>query len=125
MARQALGATGVLGGYDLGKLDGLGRVGFVAALAQSRARQVLGREGGRIVGVLRERSVARLARNPFVNSGRPGGGHVIVAGRTGCLSGKCNSPLADIVQRSRTVVSVLAEVLRNQRCTHDEKSSEA
>ena len=35
------------------------------------------------------------------------------------------SPLADIVQRSRPVVPVLAEVLRNEGSTHYKECSEA
>ena len=50
---------------------------------------------------------------------------VLVAGGTGGLSRERNGPLADIVQRGRSVVTILAEVLRHQRGTQDQKCSES
>jgi len=78
-----------------------------------------------IVGVVRQRSVARFASYVRVFTGGPFFGFVIVTKNAGVLSGECDRMLPDQVERAGTVMSILSESLGDDGAADDEEDCEA
>jgi hypothetical protein len=121
MAVLAGHRAGVLGGYHLWKVPGLGRVLLVAAPAQIRHLGQFGDIGSWVTGMLRQGTVTRLARNVCVFSRSARFALILVAEQAGLLPGVGNGPLPDHLEGAWPVVAVFAEVLWNDGAADDEE----
>ncbi len=115
-------AAGVLGGGHLRKALRFGRVLLVALVAQLGDFGQFGNVRRRIVGVLRQWTVARFAGHASVFAGGAGLAFVVVTHQAGFLPGKGYGMLADQVQRARPVVPILPEGLGNDGATHNQEN---
>jgi len=115
-------AARVFGSHDLRKPFGFGRILFVAPAAQVGDFGQLRHVRGRILGVLRQRTVAGFAGDVRVFSRRARLTFVCVAHQAGVLSGEGDGMLADEIQRAWPVMPVLAEGLGNDRASDHQEN---
>ncbi len=108
----------VFGSDHLGEALGLGRVLFVAAAAEIGDVRKLRYVRGRVVGMLRLRTVTGLTSHLGVFAESPSLGLVVMAGHTGLLAGKRYGPKTDRVECGCAVMAELAEGLGDDRAAH-------
>jgi hypothetical protein len=113
----------MLGRSDLWKMDRLRSVRLVAALAQSCPGQFPGLHHARIVGVLRQRTVAGLAGNAPVFSFRARRRNFVMAHRARGLTGERDRTGAYLIERRCPVMAVLTECLGNEDLPEQQKDS--
>ncbi len=124
MARVAEHSAGVLGGRHLGEGLGFGGVFLVAAAAEIGDIRQNGLVGGRVVDMLRQRTVASLASDMSVLAGRAGLPFVLMAEQAHLLSRVRDRALADGVERAWAVMSIAAETFRYDRGADHQKETE-
>ena len=78
-----------------------------------------------IVGVVRQRPMARFARYVGMFTGGTLLAFVVVTKNAGVLSGECDRMLPDQVERAGTVVSILSESFGDDRAADDEEDPKA
>jgi hypothetical protein len=113
VARIADHAARVPGGRHLGEAFGLGRVLFMAGPAQVGDVGELRHVRGGIVGVFCQRPVAGFAGHVGVLAGAARGSFGIVAEGAGVLTGEGDRPRPNGIERTRPVMTVLSETLRD------------
>lgn len=93
----------------------------MAAAAQVGDVGEFGNVGCRVIGVLRQWTVARFTGHMGVFAGGPDGGLVIVAHHAGILPGEGYGVLANQVEGTRPVVTILPECFGNDGAADDEE----
>jgi hypothetical protein len=124
MARVAGQAAGVISGYDLGEIFGLGAVGFVAAGADYRSVELWRFDVRRVVSVFRLRSVAGFTCDYHVFAEFLLVDYVDVAGFADVVSGVGDWAGGGFGDGVGTVMAVLAETLRDYGGAQDYERDE-
>lgn len=117
-------APGVFGGSDLWEALWFGRVLLVAAAAESGDIRQLRFERRRVFGMPGLGPVTGLAGDVGVPACGADFGLILVAENAGFLAGKRDRPLADHLQGTRAVVTVLPECLGDDCMAHQQKDPE-
>jgi len=115
----------MIGGDDLGETLGLGRIFLVAAAAKGGNVRQLGLDRTRIIGVLCLRTVASLAGHVGVPATGARFGFVVMTGHAGILAREGDWPLPDSIERTRAIVTILAESLGDYRLAHQQKHDDS
>ncbi len=116
--------AGMFGRDDLRKRLRLGGVLLMAAAAEGGDFRQRRLKTNGIVGVLRLRSVTRLAGDVGVFAGGTDLSLVVMAEDAGSLAGKGGLALADQGERGGAIVAVLAEGFRNYGAPNNQKNSQ-
>lgn len=109
VAAFTLLAAGVLSRNDLRESRRFGRIRFVASPAKRAGVRPLGFVRGRIFGMACQGSMAGLATNPKMPSLCSRFHNIGVAVRASLLTGEPDGLLADLVQNSAAVVTILSK----------------
>jgi len=103
----------------------LGGISLVTANTQHSGVEFFGRDGGRIIGVLDQRTMAgfaidvRVPAVPFLFQ------NVAVTALAGLMSGEIHRPGSQLGQGISAKVSVLSKTFRNQDAAQDKKEEKA
>jgi len=79
----------------------------------------------RVIGVLRQCAVARFASHMGMFAGGAGFRFLVMTENASILAGEGRRVLANQVERSRPIVSVLSKRFRDDRAANDQEDSEA
>lgn len=124
MAGFAGNPVRVIGGIDLRKLLGLGRTRRVTPRAKYCRIQLHRCYRRRIVGVLCQRPVARLAIHVRMLALALHIEHVAMAGFAGLMTGKLHRTGRNLTDRIAAIVAVLSEAFGNHVTSDDKKDNE-
>ena len=116
-------AAGVLGRRHLRKVSRFRRVLLMAAAAQIGHVGQFGNVRLRVIGVLRQGTVAGFTSHMSMFARGPGFGRIVVTHDAGILPGEGYGVLADQVERAGPVVAILPECLGDDGVADYQKES--
>ncbi len=113
----------MVGGDNLGEILRLGEVCLMTTDAEHGGVQLCRLDRGRIVGMLRQRPMARLAGNSLVHALAFHFQDVGVAAVADLMAGVRNRPRCDLLDRIAAVVSVLPKTARDENAAQHQKQN--
>ena len=125
MAGIAGQTAGVIGGSDLRKIFGLGRVPFVTTYAEYRRVKLRGLNRGRVVSMIGQRSVASFAIDVGVLAIFFLVKDVGMASLACFMACKVYGQCGDFAYRIPAVVPILSETFWDQETANDQEREEA